>query len=191
MAGLFSYVSCEARVPKGHPLRAIRTIVDEALEMLSPQFEELYANGGLPSIPLEKLLRSLLLLAFYSIASERQLIEQLDYNLLFRWFVGLSMDAPLWDVAALSKNRERLLASGVAARFLAAVLSEPRVKSLLSDEHFSVDGSVIEARASPKSFKPQHGSGELPGPMHNMELDLYGENGERMPYHPARLCVPS
>lgn len=173
--GLFSYVSCEARVPAGHPLRAIRAIVDEALEVLSPSFEGLYAKVGRPSIAPEKLLRALLLQAFYSVRSERQLMEQLDYNLLFRWFVGLSMDAPIWDVTVFTKNRERLLAGDVAAKFMAAVLSQPRVKTLLSDEHFSVDGTLIDAWASMKSFRPKDGSGEPPGPGRNGERSFHGE----------------
>ena len=173
--GLFSYVSCEARVPQGHPLRAIRAIVDEALEVLSPAFEGLYAKVGRPSIAPEKLLRALLLQAFYSVRSERQLMEQLDYNLLFRWFVGLSMDAPVWDVTVFTKNRERLLAGDVAAKFMAAVLSQPRVKTLLSDDHFSVDGTLIDAWASMKSFRPKDGSGEPPGPGRNGERSFRGE----------------
>ena len=174
-AGLFSYVSCEARVPADHPLRAIRAIVDEALEVLSADFARLYSKVGRPSIPPEKLLRGLLLQAFYSVRSERQLIEQLDYNLLFRWFVGLSMDAPIWDVTVFTKNRERLLDGDVAAKFMAAVLSQPRVKKLLSDEHFSVDGTLIEAWASMKSFCPKDGSGEPPGPGRNGERSFRGE----------------
>ena len=173
--GLFSYVSCEARVPASHPLRAIRAIVDEALEVLSPALEGLYAKTGRPSIAPEKLLRALLLQAFYSVRSERQLMEQLDYNLLFRWFVGLSMDAPVWDVTVFTKNRERLLAGDVAAKFMAAVLSQPRVKTLLSDEHFSVDGTLIDAWASMKSFRPKDGSGEPPGPGRNGERSFHGE----------------
>ncbi len=120
--GLFSYVSCEARVPSDHPLRVIRAIVDEALEVLSAQFDRLYAPQGRPSIPPEKLLRALLLQAFFGLRSERQLIEQLDYNLLFRWFVGLSMDAPVWDASTFSKNRDRLLEGDVARQFLAAII---------------------------------------------------------------------
>jgi transposase len=130
---LFSYVSCEARVPDSHPLRPIRAIVDEALEVLSPEFSKLYSQIGRPSIPPEKLLRALLLQAFYSVRSERQLMEQLDYNLMFRWFVGLSMDAPIWDVTVFTKNRDRLLEGDVAARFMAAVLRQPRVNALLSE----------------------------------------------------------
>jgi transposase len=173
--GLFSYVSCEARVPAEHPLRPIRAIVDEALEVLSPEFERLYAAVGRPSVPPEKLLRALLLQAFYSIRSERQLMEQLDYNLLFRWFVGLSMDAPIWDATVFTKNRDRLLDGDVAAKFMAAVLSQARVKQLLSDEHFSVDGTLIEAWASMKSFRPTDGSGEPPGPGRNGERGFHGE----------------
>lgn len=172
---LFSYVSCEARVPADHPLRAIRAIVDEALEVLSPTLDQLYARHGRPSIAPEKLLRALLLQAFYSVRSERQLMEQLDYNLLFRWFVGLSMDAPVWDASTFSKNRDRLLAGEVAAEFLSAVVTQPRVSALLSDEHFSVDGTLIGAWASMKSFRPKDGSGEPPGPGRNGERDFHGE----------------
>jgi transposase len=173
--GLFSYVSCEARVPSDHPLRLIRAIVDEALEVLSPSFEALYASVGRPSIAPEKLLRALLLQAFYSVRSERQLMEQLDYNLLFRWFVGLSMDAPIWDVTVFTKNRERLLAGDIAAKFMSAVLNHARIRKLLSDEHFSVDGTLIEAWASLKSFRPKDGSGEPPGPGRNGERNFHGE----------------
>ncbi len=173
--GLFSYVSCEARVPADHPLRPIRAIVDEALEVLSPEFEGLYAKVGRPSIPPEKLLRALLLQAFYSVRSERQLMEQLDYNLLFRWFVGLSMDAPVWDATVFSKNRDRLLAGEIAAKFMAAVLNQARLRKLLSDEHFSVDGTLVEAWASLKSFRRKDGSGEPPAPGRNAEGSFHGE----------------
>jgi len=173
--GLFSYVSCEARVPANHPLRPIRAICDEALEVLSSEFEKLYSKIGRPSIPPEKLLRSLLLQAFYSIRSERQLMEQLTYNLLFRWFVGLSMDAPIWDVTVFTKNRERLLAGEVATKFLAAVVGHARSRDLLSDEHFSVDGTLIEAWASMKSFRPKDGGDEKPGSGRNAERDFHGE----------------
>jgi transposase len=174
-AGLFSYVRCEARVPKDHPLRPIRSIVDEALEVLSGDFEQLYAKTGRPSIAPEKLLRALLLQAFYSIRSERQLMEQLDYNLLFRWFVGLAMDAAVWDPTVFTKNRDRLLEGDVAAKFLAAVLGQPRVAALLSDDHFSVDGTLIEAWASIKSFRPKDGSDEPPGPGRNAERNFHGQ----------------
>jgi transposase len=159
---LFSYVSCEARVEKDHPLRAIREIVNAALAALSPEFEKLYARLGRPSIAPEKLLRALLLQAFYSVRSERQLMEQLDYNLLFRWFVGLGTDAPIWDVTVFTKNRERLVEGEIAGKFLAGVLGQPRVKELLSSEHFSVDGTLVEAWASMKSFRPKDGSAEPP-----------------------------
>jgi transposase len=174
---LFSYVSCEARVPPDHPLRPIRAIVDEALEVLSGEFTKLYASTGRPSIAPEKLLRALLLQAFYSVRSERQLMEQLDYNLLFRWFVGLSMDAPVWDVTVFTKNRERLLAGEIAQKFLAAVLAQPRVRTLLSDDHFSVDGTLIEAWASMKSFRPKDASED--GPDGGASGTGGGRNGER------------
>jgi len=182
--GLFSYVSCGERVPAGHPLRPIRAIVDEALEVLSPDFAGLYAPTGRPSIPPEKLLRTLLLQAFYTIRSERQLMELMDDNLLFRWFVGLSMDAPIWDVTVFTKNRERLLDGDIAARFLTAVLSQPRIKALLSDAHFSVDGTLIEAWASMKSFTPKddasgpdddNGTPPPTRQARNAERDFHGE----------------
>jgi len=172
-AALFSYVRCEARVPGDHPLRPIRSIVDEALEVLSAEFDRLYAKDGRPSIAPEKLLRALLLQAFYSIRSERQLMEQLDYNLLFRWLVGLAMDAPVWDPTVFTKNRDRLLDGEVAAKFLAAVLGQTRVKALLSDDHFSVDGTLIEAWASIKSFRAKDGSDDPPGPGRNAERNFH------------------
>jgi transposase len=172
---LFSYVNCEGRVPKDHPLRAILRIVDQALAALSPEFEGLYAKFGRPSIPPERLLRALLLQAFYSVRSERQLMEQLNYNLLFRWFVGLPMDVAVWDVTVFTKNRERLIEGDIAAKFMAAVLRQPRVAALLSDDHFSVDGTLIEAWASMKSFRPKDGSGKPPGPGRNGERDFHGE----------------
>ena len=157
---LFSYVSCEARVPADHPLRLIRAVVDEALDVLSPEFDRLYAQVGRPGIAPEKLLRALLLQAFYSVRSERQLMEQIGYNLLFRWFVGLAMDASVWDPTTFSKNRDRLLDGDVAQRLLAAVVAQPRVSALMSDEHFSVDGTLIQAWASHKSFQPKPGAEE-------------------------------
>ena len=138
---LYSCRSCEARVPQVHPLRPIRAIVDQALTVLSPAFDQLYSDLGRPSIPPEKLLRALLLQALYSVRSERQLMEQLDYNLLFRWFVGLAMDAPIWDVTVFTKNHDRFLEGEVAAQFFQAVLGQAEVKALPSDEHFSVDGT--------------------------------------------------
>ncbi len=156
---LFSYVDLEARVRRDHPLRAIREIANAALETLSGDFTVLYSGLGRPSIAPERLLRAMLLQAFYSIRSERQLMERLEYDLLFRWFVGLGVDDAVWDHSTFSKNRDRLLEGDIAAKFLAAVLSQPRVKRLLSSEHFSVDGTLIEAWASMKSFKPK-GSGK-------------------------------
>src|SRR5690606_12909418 len=142
---LFSYVDLEARVRKDHPLRAIRRLVNEALSAMEDEFVALYSGMGRPSIAPEKLLRAMLLQAFFSIRSERQLMERLEFDLLFRWFVGLGIDDAVWDHSTFSKNRDRLLEGDVAARFLAAVLAQPRVKRLLSTEHFSVDGTLIEA----------------------------------------------
>lgn len=152
---LFSYVDMEQRVPPEHPLRVIRAIANEALAALSAGFSELYSGLGRPSISPEMLLRAMLLQAFYSIRSERQLMERLEFDLLFRWFVGLGIDEPVWDHSTFSKNRDRLLAGEVAAKFLVAILEQPRVRKLLSREHFSVDGTLIEAWASMKSFRPK------------------------------------
>src|SRR5277367_4038016 len=173
--GLFSYLSCEARVPADHPLRAIRAIVDEALEVLSADFEEMYAPLGRPSIAPEKLLRALLLQAFYSVRSERQLMEQMNYNLLFRWFVGLSVDEPVWVPTVFSHNRDRLLRGDIAAEFMAAVLNLPEVEILLSAEHFSVDGTQIKAWASMKSFRRRDGGDQDNGPGRNAERDFHGD----------------
>ncbi len=176
-AGMFSYVRLEERVPGDHPLRAIRVLVDAALKELSRAFAALYARVGRPSVPPERLLRALLLQAFYTIRSERLLMEQLDYNLLFRWFVGLSMDDDVWDATVFCKNRDRLLDGDIAAKFLGSVLSLPQVRKLLSSEHFSVDGTLIEAWASMKSFVPKDGSGPPPaaGGGRNAERDFHGE----------------
>jgi transposase len=144
---LFSYVRLETRIPTDHPLRAIRDLVDAALKDLSRSFDRLYAREGRPSIPPERLLRALLLQAFYTVRSERQLMEQLDYNLLFRWFVGLSADDSVWDATVFCKNRDRLLDGDIAAKFFTSVLNLPQVSRLLSSEHFSVDGTLIEAWA--------------------------------------------
>lgn len=153
---LFSYVDIEDRIRADHPLRTIKAIVDEALAAMSADFDALYAaRQGRPSTPPEMLLRAMLLQAFYSIRSERQLMERLEFDLLFRWFVGLSADAPAWDHSTFSKNRDRLLDGEIAARFLATVLNQKRVKRLLSTQHFSADGTLIEAWASLKSFKPR------------------------------------
>ncbi len=151
----FSYVSPEQRVPKEHPLRPLLRIVNDVLGRMSPLFEKLYSHTGRPSIPPEKLLRALLLQVLYTIRSERMLMEQLDYNLLFRWFVGLNMDDLVWDATVFTKNRDRVLGGEVAEVFFQEVLAEARRRSLLSDEHFTVDGTLIEAWASHKSFKPK------------------------------------
>ena len=177
---LFSYVDLETRVPKEHPLRAIRAIANSALSELSSDFAALYAPLGRPSIPPEKLLRASLLQAFYSIRSERQLMERLEFDLLFRWFVGLGIDDPAWDHSVFSKNRDRLLEGEIAAKFLAAILTQPRVKRL-SSQHFSVDGTLIEAWASLKSLKPRDGgdgNDEPPtGGGRNSEVNFRGETG--------------
>jgi transposase len=173
---LFSYVDLEARVRGDHPLRAIRSIVNEALSALERELTGLYARIGRPSIPPEKLLRAMLLQAFYSIRSERQLMERLEFDLLFRWFVGVGVDDPAWDHSVFSKNRDRLLEGDIAAKFLAAVLAQPRVKKLLSTEHFSVDGTLIVAWASMKSFKPRDGSGDPPADGgRNVAVDFHGQ----------------
>ena len=167
----------------------IRAIVDGALEALSPQFAKLYSVTGRPSIPPEKLLRALLLQAFYTVRSERQLMEQLEYNLLFRWFVGLSMDAPVWDPSVFAKNRDRLIDGDLAREFMAAVLNQAQVRALLSREHFSVDGTLIEAWASMKSFRPKDGSGAPPTDGgRNAERDFHGER-RRNDTHAWRTAV--
>jgi transposase len=160
-SGMFSYVSLEERVPMDHPLRAIRTTVDQILREMSKEFDGLYAKTGRPSVPPERLLRAVLLQIFYSVRSERMLMEQMNYNLLFRWFVGLEMDEPVWNHAVFSKNRERLLNQDVAREFFGRVLAQ--AKPHLSDEHFSVDGTLIEAWASQKSFQKKDGGDADPG----------------------------
>jgi len=173
---MFSYVNLEARVRADHPLRAIRTIVNDALCMLEGDFEALYAPIGRPSIAPEKLLRGMLLQAFYTVRSERQLMERIEFDLLFRWFVGLGVDDPAWDHSVFSKNRDRLLEGNIAAKFLAAVLAHPRVSKLLSTDHFSVDGTLIEAWASMKSFKPKEGSDVPPADGgRNAEANFHGQ----------------
>ena len=152
---MFSYVSAEQRVPADHPLRAIRGLVDDVLREMSREFDGLYAKVGRPSVPPERLLRAQLLQVFYSIRSERLLMEQLDYNLLFRWFVGLEMDEPIWTPTVFTKNRDRLLNQDIARSFFGRVVE--RAQGLLSDEHFTVDGTLIEAWASQKSFQPKDG----------------------------------
>lgn len=171
-AGLFSYVRLEDRIAADHPLRAIRRLVEEVLERLSGRLAGLYSHTGRPSIPPEQLLKATLLQAFFSVRSERQLMEQIEYNLLFRWFVGLEMDARVWDASSFSKNRDRLLEADVAREFLATLMGLGRVKRLLSTDHFSVDGTLIEAWASMKSFRRKDGSDEPPGPGRNGERDF-------------------
>ena len=160
---LFSYVDLEKRVPAKHPLRPVRSVVNEVLASLDGDFSKAYAEGGRPSIAPERLLRALLLQAFYTIRSERQLMEQLDYNLLYRWFVGLGVDEPVWVPTVFTKNRDRLLEADVARKFLAELMDHKELRGLLSDEHFSVDGTQIAAWASMKSFKAKDGSSEPPG----------------------------
>jgi transposase len=173
--GLFSYVRLEERIPADHPLRGIRTLADEALSALDKRFEGLYSSMGRPSIPPEMLLRATLLQAFFSVRSERMLMEQINYNLLFRWFAGLPLDAEVWHATVFTHNRDRLLETSVAREFLAALLALPQVKRLLSSEHFSVDGTLIDAWASMKSFRPKDGSGEPPAPGRNGERNFHKE----------------
>ena len=155
---VFSYVSPEARVPAKHPQRPIRAVISEALVQMDGRFEKLYSQTGRPSIAPERVIRALLLQVLYSIRSERLLIEQLEYNLLFRWFVGLSVDEPVWDHSTFSKNRDRLLEADIARELFEAVVEQTRMADLLSDEHFSFDGTMIAAWSSHKSFRPKDGS---------------------------------
>lgn len=173
--GLFSYVRLEERIPQDHPLRAIRNLADEALAGLDGTFEAMYSAMGRPSIAPEMLLRATLLQAFFSVRSERQLMEQIDYNLLFRWFVGLPIDAAVWHATVFTHNRDRLMEADVARAFLARLMNLGQVKQLLSSDHFSVDGTLIEAWASMKSFRPKDGSGEPPGPGRNGERNFHKE----------------
>jgi transposase len=173
---MFSYISTAQRVPSDHPMRRIREMADVALKALSRDFEGLYSKVGRPSIPPERLLRALLLQYFYGIRSERLLMEQLNYNLLFRWFVGLSMDDTVWDASTFSKNRDRLLQGDVAQRFLDAILEQARESGLASDEHFSIDGTLIQAWAGQKSFRPKDGpDDDLRGGGRNPDVDFKGQ----------------
>jgi transposase len=169
---MFSYVDIEARVPAKHPLRAMRRLTDAALAELDRAFSSLYACFGRPSIPPERLLRATLLQLLYSIRSERQLVERIEFDILFRWFVGLSIDEKVFDASTFSKNRDRLLTQEIAQGFLASLLGLPEVKGLLSAEHFSVDGTLLKAWASMKSFRPKDGSDEPPSPGRNGEADF-------------------
>src|SRR5687767_5384361 len=174
---MFSYISAEERVPQDHPLRAVRRMTDRALERLSPRLGSLYVKFGRPSVAPEKLLRALLLQALYSIRSERQLMEQLDYNILFRWFVGLGMDDKVWTPTTFTKNRDRLLDGDIAAAFFQAVLIQAETAQLLSDEHFTVDGTLLEAWASHKSFQRTDPPPSDPPPSggSNPPIDFKGE----------------
>ena len=173
---VFSYISPEQRVRKDHPLRPIRTMVDEILKQLSPQFNKMYAKVGRPSIPPEQLLRAQLLQMLYSVRSERLLMEEMDYNILFRWFVGLNLDDAVWDATVFTKNRDRLLEAEVAKEFLARVVAQAREKGWTSDEHFTVDGTLLEAWASVKSFQPKDKkSSPPPEDPGNPTVDFHGE----------------
>jgi transposase len=196
--GVFSYVSLEERIPKDHPLRRVREMVDLALAELSPDFEAMYSKIGRPSIPPEKLLRALLLQVLYTIRSERMLMEQLDYNLLFRWFVGLEMDDGVWVSTVFTKNRDRLLEGDIARAFLARVLEQAKKHQFLSDEHFTVDGTLVEAWAGQKSFRPKESKGGPPdatppeGPR-NPTVDFHGQKRSNTTHQSttdpdARLC---
>lgn len=177
----FSYKSIEDRIPQDHPIRPLKKLVDEALERLSRDFDRLYAKTGRPSIPPEQLLRALLLQIFFSIRSERQLVEQLEYNMMFRWFVGLNLDDAVWNHSTFTKNRDRLLEGEIAQRFFEEVLVLAKGQGLVSDEHFTVDGTIIEAWASHKSFQPKnrdHRDDEPPrssGGGRNPDIDYHGQ----------------
>ncbi len=192
-SGMFSYVSPEARIPADHPLRATREMTNRALDRLDWKFRKLYSRTGRPSIPPEQLLRALLLQVLYSIRSERMLMEQLEYNLLFRWFVGLEMDDRVWDVTVFTKNRNRLLDGEIAESFFQAVLEPAREAGLLSDEHFTVDGTQIEAWAGQKSFRPKDEDGGSsssgPRPTDSLHLHPSGERSSDLPT-PRSACHP-
>jgi transposase len=172
---MFSYVTPEKRVRADHPLRPIRQMTDAALARLSPRFDRLYATTGRPSVPPEQLLRALLLQILYSIRSERLLMEELDYSVLYRWFVGLSMDDPVWDATSFTKNRDRLLEGDVADAFFAEVLAAIKAEGLMSDEHFTVDGTLLEAWASHKSFRPKSGPPTPPDDPKNPTVNFHGQ----------------
>lgn len=171
---MFSYISPEAMVPKDHPLRPIKVMVDAALKQISVQFDAIYSHTGRPSIPPEKLLKASLLQAFYTIRSERQLVEQIGYNILFRWFLDMALDEKPWDATVFTKNRDRLLKAEISAHFFTAVLAQARRKKLLSSEHFTVDGTLLEAWASIKSFRAKDGPPDDPVGR-NEERDFKGE----------------
>jgi transposase len=173
---MFSYLSPEQRVRKDHPLRTVRAMTDEILNSMSPLFDAMYAEGGRPSIPPEKLLRAQLLQMLYSVRSERLLMEEIDYSILFRWFVGLNLDEDVWDATTFTKNRDRLLEGAVAKEFLAQVVERAREAGLVSDEHFSVDGTLLEAWASLKSFQPkEQNASPPPDDPGNPSVDFHGQ----------------
>ena len=172
---MYSYLSPEERVRKDHPLRAMRDLTDEILKRMSPLFDAMYAEGGRPSIAPEKLLRAQLLQMLYSVRSERLLMEEIDYSILFRWFVGLNLDDAVWDATTFTKNRDRLLEAAVAKEFLAQVVERARGARLISDEHFSVDGTLLEAWASMKSFRPKGSKQDPPEDPGNPTVDFHGE----------------
>jgi transposase len=172
---MYSYLSPEERVRKDHPLRAIRELTDEILKRMSPLFDAMYAEGGRPSIAPEKLLRAQLLQMLYSVRSERLLMEEIDYSILFRWFVGLNLDDAVWDATTFTKNRDRLLEAAVAKEFLAQVVERARGARLISDEHFTVDGTLLEAWASLKSFRPKDSKQDPPEDPGNPTVDFHGQ----------------
>jgi transposase len=173
---MFSYLSPEQRVRKDHPLRAVRTMTDQILERMSPLFDAMYAEGGRPSIPPEKLLRAQLLQMLYSVRSERLLMEEIDYSILYRWFVGLNLDERVWDATTFTKNRDRLLEAAVAKEFLAQVVEQARDAGLISDEHFTVDGTLLDAWASMKSFQPKDKqAAPPPDDPGNPTVDFHGQ----------------
>jgi len=174
-ADMYSYLSPEQRVRENHPLRKIRAMADEALKNMSERFDGMYAKTGRPSIPPEKLLRAQLIQMLYSIRSERLLMEEIDYSMLFRWFVGMNLDEPVWDPTVFTKNRNRLLEGDVAREFLAKVVGQAQAKGLTSDEHFTVDGTLIEAWASLKSFQRKDQKNTPPDDPGNPSVDFHGE----------------
>src|ERR1700739_2008944 len=187
--GLFSYVSMEKRVPATHPLRRVRALLDEALDSMSQDLDRVYAEGGRESVAPERLVRALVLQVLYSIRSERLLCEQLDYNLLFRWFVGLSMDDRIWDHSTFTKNRDRLIEAGVARKLLRRIGRRARREGLLSSEHFSVDGTLIEAWSAVKSMRRRDGKDDPPPPGRNPHADFHGGRPpQRAARPPARAA---
>ena len=184
---VFSYISPAQRVPKDHPLRPIREMADLALKELSPRFSKLYSKTGRPSIPPERLLRALLLQVLYSIRSERMLIEQLDYNLLFRWFVGLGMDDAVWDATTFTKNRDRLLGGDIAQLFFEQVSAQARMCELVSDEHFTLDGTLVEAWAGLKSFKKKTDQDTPPPDDPAKNPPMAGTGSQNRPHHQPDL----